>query len=55
MVHGFKTCLQSLQWPMLPVAGGIVSMSFHLTFVHIILVRLRLMSGHLLGNSCSLG
>ena len=30
-------------------------MTFPLTCVHIILVRFRLLSGHLLGNSCSLG
>ena len=28
-------------------------MTFHLKCVHIILVRFRLLSGHLLGNSCS--
>ena len=28
---------------------------FHLTCVYIILVRFRLLSGHLLENSCSLG
>ena len=28
-------------------------MTFHLTCVHIVLVRFRLLSGHLLGNSCS--
>ena len=33
----------------------IISMTFHLTCVHIILVRFRLLSGHLLGNSCPLG
>ena len=27
----------------------------HLTCVHIVLVQFRLLSGHLLGNSCSLG
>ena len=30
-------------------------MTFHLMCVRIILVRFRLLSGHLLGNSCSLG
>ena len=30
-------------------------MTFHLTCVHIILVRLGWLSGNLLGNSCSLG
>ena len=30
-------------------------MTFHLTCVHIILVRFVLLSGHLFGNSCSLG
>ena len=29
-----------------------VSVTFHLTYVHIILVRFGLLSGHLLGNSC---
>ena len=40
---------------MLPVFGVRVSVTFHLTCAHIILVRFRLLSGHLLGNSCSLG
>ena len=40
---------------MLPVFGVRVSVTFHLTCVHIILVRFRLLSGHLLGNSFSLG
>ena len=31
-----------------------VSVTFHLTCVHIILVRFRLLSGYLLGYSCSL-
>ena len=35
--------------------GFRVSVTFHLTCVHIILVRFRLLSGHLLGISCSLG
>ena len=30
-------------------------MLFHLTCVHIILVRFRLLSCHILGNSCSFG
>ena len=30
-------------------------MTFHLMFVHIIVVRFGLLSGHLLGKSCSLG
>ena len=30
-------------------------MTFHLMFVHIILVRFRLLSDHLLGKICSLG
>ena len=38
-----------------PVFGVRCSVTFHLTCVHIILVRFRLMSGHLLGNSCSFG
>ena len=33
--------------------GVRVSVTFHLTCAHIILVRFRLLSGHLLGNSCS--
>ena len=32
-----------------------VRMTFHLTYVHIILVRFGLLSGHLFGNSCPLG
>ena len=46
-----KFCCGSL----LPVLGVRVSMTFQLTCVHIILVRFGLLSGHLLGNSCSLG
>ena len=37
------------------VFGVRVSVTFHLMFVHIILVRFRLLSDHLLGKSCSLG
>ena len=36
---------------MLPVFGVRVSVTFHLTCVHIILVWFRLLSGHLLGNT----
>ena len=39
----------------MPVFGVRVSVTFHLTCVHIIVVQFRLLSGHLLGNSCSLG
>ena len=39
----------------LPVFGVRGSVTFHLTYVIIILVRFRLLSGHLLGNSCSFG
>ena len=35
--------------------GVRVSVTFHRTCVHIILIWFRLLSGHLLGNSCSLG
>ena len=36
--------------------GGVrVSVTFRLTYVHISLVQFGLLSGHLLGNSCSLG
>ena len=35
--------------------GVRVSMTFHLMYVHIISVRFRLLSGHLLGKGCSLG
>ena len=35
--------------------GVRVSVSFHHTCVHIILVRFGLLSGHRLGNSCSVG
>ena len=38
---------------LLPVFGVRVSVTFHLTCVHI-LVRFGLLSGHFLGNSCSL-
>ena len=37
------------------VFGVRVLMTFHLTCVHIILVWFWLLSGHLLGNRCSLG
>ena len=40
---------------MLHVFGVRVSVSFHLMFVHIILVRFRLHGGHLLGKTCSFG
>ena len=42
---------------MVPVVcfGVRVSVMFHLMFVHILLVRFGLLSGHLLGNSCPLG
>ena len=40
---------------LLPVFGVRVSVTFHLTYVHIILNRFGLLSGHLFGNSCSLG
>ena len=40
---------------LLPVFGVRVSETFHLMCVHIILGRFRLLSGHVLGNSCSLG
>ena len=33
---------------------GRFSVTFHLMFVHIILVRFRLLSDHLLGKSCML-
>ena len=35
--------------------GVRVSVTFHLTSVYINLVRSGLLSGHILGNSCSLG
>ena len=35
--------------------GVRVSVMFHFIFVHILLVRFGLLSGHLLGNSCPLG
>ena len=40
---------------LLPVSGVRVSITFHLMCEHIILVLFRFLSGHLLGNSCSLG
>ena len=39
---------------LLPGFGVRVSVTFHLMFVHIILVRVVLPSGHLLGKSCSI-
>ena len=38
----------------LPVFCVRVSVTFHLMCVHIIFSSVRLLSGHLLGNSCSL-
>ena len=38
---------------LLPVFGVRVSVTFHFTCIHIILVRFGLLSGHYLGNSCS--
>ena len=40
---------------MMPVFGVIVSVTYHLMFVYISLVRFMLLNGHLLGMSCSLG
>ena len=40
---------------MLPVFSVRVSVTLNLMCVYIILVRFRLLSGHLLGNGCSLG
>ena len=44
-----------LLWFSVAYFGVRVSMAFHLTCVHIILVWFGLLSGNLLGNSCSLG
>ena len=44
-----------LLWFSVAGFGVRVSMTFHLTCVHIILIRFGLLSGHLLGNSCLLG
>ena len=41
--------------PLLTCFGVRVSVKFHLTCVYIILVRFRLLNGHLFENSCSLG
>ena len=46
-----KFCCGSL----LPVFGVRVVVKFKLTCVHLILVQFRLLSGNLLGNSCSPG
>ena len=40
---------------LLHVFGVRVSLKFHLTCVHLILIRFRLLSGNRLGNSYSLG
>ena len=47
----------SLLTVLLPGFGVRVSMTFHLMFVHIFLVRVRFgsLSGHLLGKSCPFG
>ena len=42
-------------WFSVACFGVRVSVMFHLTCVHIILGRFGLLSGHLLGNGCSLG
>ena len=39
-------------WSLLLVLGVKSFCEFHLMFVHILLVRFGLMSGHLLGRSC---
>ena len=44
-----------LLWHSLSLPYNYFSVTFHLTCVHINLVRFGLLSGHLLGNSCSLG
>ena len=43
----------ALLWFSVACFGGIVSVMFHLMYVQIILVRFRLLSGHVLGKSCS--
>ena len=43
-----------MQVILLPVFGVRVSVMFHLTCVHIIIVRFRLLSGHLLGKAAHL-
>ena len=48
------TSVSVAEWFSVTCFGVRVSVTFHLTCVHIILVRFRLLSGHLLGNSCSL-
>ena len=40
---------------LLPVFGVGVSVAFHHTCVHIILIRFRLLGGHILGSGCSFG
>ena len=40
---------------MLPVFGVGVSVAFRRACVRVVLVRFRLLNGHLLGNSCSFG
>ena len=42
-------------WFSVACFGVRVSVTFHLSCVHIILIRFGLLSGHLLGNSSSLG
>ena len=44
-----------LLWLCVVCFGVRVWVTFNLMFVHIILVRFGLLSGHLLGKSCSLG
>ena len=45
----------ALLWFYVACFGVRDSVTFHLKCVHIILLRFRLLSGHLLGNSCSSG
>ena len=52
----FTSCWEYISNKFSAACFGIrVSVTFHLTCVHIILVLFGLLSCHLLGNSCSLG
>ena len=52
---GFEVWIWVLIASVPDLFGVRVSVTFHLTCVHIMLVRVGLLSGHFLGNNCSLG
>ena len=55
MLHISLLVMNRLLWFSVAFFGVRVSVMFHHIFVHIILVRFRLLSGHFLGKSCAFG